>query len=250
MKNSTIQNQNLSAFASRNIFVMASIAIVSLCSGAQAASLVTDRSALGGNDLLNWSTVAAPFTFLPSTFSTTSAGGLGITVNVPAPTPPVSQPFIFQNGPAIPTNFGDGDFVIFTGLNFSTQAGNPGPLTLTFAQPVFAAGAQLLPDAGGPFTGFISAYDLNNTLLGAFQLDGVTTTTRDNSAIFLGVSSDTANISRLVFSTSIPNAAIGINQLSIVAVPEPPILPGLLLLTSMFLGAYWVRSSAQGSPRT
>ncbi|MBC7883655.1 MAG: hypothetical protein H7Y37_20385 [Anaerolineae bacterium] len=249
MKNPTIQNQNLSAFTRRNVFIMASIAMFSLCSGVQAASLVTERSALGANDLLNWSSVAPPFTFLSSTFTAPSVGGLGVTVSIPTPTPPVSQPFVFQNGSAIPTNFGDGDFILFTGLNFSTQAGNPGPLTLTFAQPVFAAGAQLLPDEGGAFIGFISAFDLNNTLLGSFQLDGVVTTARDNSAIFLGVSSDTANISRLVFSTSIPNVGIGINQLSIVAVPEPSMWPGLLLFTSMFLGAYWLRRTTQGSSR-
>jgi hypothetical protein len=247
MKSATIQDQHLAAISVRNAYIMASIAVVSLCSATQAATLVTDRVALGGNDLLNWSTVAAPSTFLPSTFSTAYAGGLGITVSIPAPTPPISQPFVFQNGPAIPTNFGDGDFVIFTGLNFRTQAGNPGPLTLTFAQPVFAAGAQLLPDEAGPFTGFISAYDLNNTLLASFQLNGVTTTARDNSAIFLGVSSDTANISRLVFSTSIPNAAIGITQLSILAVPEPPVWPGLLLLPLML---FCLRVSAQGSSQS
>jgi hypothetical protein len=239
MKSATIQNQHLAAKTIRNACVIASLSVISLSSATQAVTLVTDRAALGGNDLLNWSTVAAPFAPLPSAFSTASAGGLGITVNVPPPISPISTPFIFQNGPAISTNFGDGDFVIFTGLNFVDQTGNPGPLTLTFAQPVFAAGAQLLPDAGGSFIGFISAYDLNSTLLASFQLNGVTTTTRDNSAIFLGVSSDTANISRLVFSTSVPNVAIGINQLSILAVPEPPVWPGLLLLAFM-LFCLWV----------
>jgi hypothetical protein len=245
MKSATIQN--LAAIAIRNVYIMASIVVVSLCSATQAATLVTDRTALGGNDLLNWSTVASPFAPLPSTFSTVSVGGLGITVSIPAPTPPISQPFVFQNGPAIPTNFGDGDFILFTGLNFVDQTGNPGPLTLTFAQPVFAVGAQLLPDAGGSFTGFIAAFDLNNTLLASFQLAGVTTTTRDNSAIFLGVSSATANISRVVYSTSVANAAIGINQVSILAVPEPSTLPGLLLLAFMFC---CLRVSAQRSSQS
>lgn len=249
MKNVAIQSRSLAKLASRNAFLLAGLAVVSLGSGVQAASLVTDRTTLGANDLLNWSSVAPPFTFLSSTFTASSVGGLGVTVSIPTPTPPVSQPFVFQNGSTIPTNFGDGDFILFTGLNFSTQAGNPGPLTLTFAQPVFAAGAQLLPDEGGAFIGFISAFDLNNTLLGAFQLDGVVTTARDNSAIFLGVSSDTANISRLVFSTSIPNVGIGINQLSIVAVPEPSMWPGLLLFTSLLCGACWLRTTTQGSSR-
>jgi hypothetical protein len=243
MKNAAPQSKKLNSTSSTAL-LLASVAVLALSSGVQAASLVTDRAALGGNDLLNWSTVAPPFTFLSSTFSATSTGGLGITVSVPTPTPPISQPFVFQNGPAIPTNFGDGDFVIFTGLNFSDQTGNPGPLTLTFAQPVFAVGAQLLPDAGGSFTGFISAFDLNNTLLASFQLAGVTTTTRDNSAIFLGVSSATANISRIVYSTSVANAAIGINQVSILSVPEPSTLPGLLLLAFMF---FCLRVSAQRS---
>ncbi|MBC8122374.1 MAG: hypothetical protein H7Y22_11110 [Gemmatimonadaceae bacterium] len=199
---------------------------------------MTDRSALGGNDFLDWSNVAAPFTPLASTFSAPSAGGLGVAVSVPSPTAPISQPFVFQNGPAISANFGDGDFILFSGLNFATQAGNPGPITLNFAIPVFAAGAQLLPDFGGDFTGFIAAFDVDNALIGSFSALGTVSTDRDNSAPFFGIQSSTANIARLVFSTDAANVGIGINQLSILAVPvpEPPMAPGLLVFCGIVLG--------------
>ncbi|MEG4202349.1 PEP-CTERM sorting domain-containing protein [Microcoleus sp. Pol7_A1] len=46
--------------------------------------------------------------------------------------------------------------------------------------------------------------------------------TLDNSAQFLGVRSDAANISRLVYSSSEGDRALGINALSIAeTVPEP-----------------------------
>jgi hypothetical protein len=67
----------------------------------------------------------------------------------------------------------------------------------------------------------ISAFDDRNNLLGTFSRLGVSSGTRDNSVVFLGVQSDTAKIKKLVFQTTSPNRGFGINRVSITTVNEP-----------------------------
>jgi len=193
-------------------------------------TFVSDRAALGGSDRVDWSIlgpVQPPFKVLPNSFSVTSEGGLGISVNIPqTTTPEVTPPLLFQTlpSPGIPTNFASGDFILFTGLRPGPPpaVGNPGPLTITFDRPVAAAGTQIAVDDTFLFTASISAFDSNNNLLGSFSTPGTSSEALDNSAQFLGVRSDAANISRLVFSSSEGSRAVGINSLSIAeTVPEP-----------------------------
>lgn len=212
---------------------------------AGAIALVTQRSDLLANDELDWGNLGfgtpvdlgtgTTFNFLPNSFQTTSENGLGLGVDIPlAANPSITPPFVFQVSPNLPANFGNGDFVLFTGL-VPTQfpaPGNPGPITITFNTPVQGAGTQIAVDDTRTFTAFVSAFDDNNNLLGNFSIPGTGATVIDNSAAFLGVSSESANISKLVFSSSEPNRALGINSLSIssVAVPESvnPLTLGLL----------------------
>lgn len=193
-------------------------------------TFVSDRAALGGTDRLDWAIlgpVQPPFKVLPNSFSVTSEQGLGINVNIPpTATPGVTPPLLFQTlpSPGIPTNFASGDFILFTGLipGPPPAVGNPGPLTITFDRPVAAAGTQIAVDDTFLFTASISAFDSANNLLGSFSTQGTSSLALDNSAQFLGVRSDAANISRLVYSSSEGDRALGINSLSIAeAVPEP-----------------------------
>ncbi len=193
-------------------------------------TFVSDRAALGGTDRVDWSIlgpVSPPFKVLPNSFSVTSEQGLGVNVNIPlAATPGVTPPLLFQTlpSPGIPTNFASGDFILVTGLRPDPQpaVGNPGPLTITFDRPVAAAGTQIAVDDTFLFTALISAFDSDNNLLGSFSTQGTSSLALDNSAQFLGVRSDVANISRLVYSSSEGDRAVGINSLSIAeAVPEP-----------------------------
>lgn len=206
--------------------------LILLAAPVQAANLtfVSDRAALEGTDRVDWSIlgpVSPPFKVLPNSFSVTSEQGLGVNVNIPlAATPGVTPPLLFQTlpSPGIPTNFASGDFILVTGLRPDPQpaVGNPGPLTITFDRPVAAAGTQIAVDDTFLFTALISAFDSDNNLLGSFSTQGTSSLALDNSAQFLGVRSDVANISRLVYSSSEGDRALGINSLSIAeAVPEP-----------------------------
>jgi hypothetical protein len=230
-----------SAFATG--IVVTALLIVSPASS-QAASLITDRASLQGNDQLDWSTLGftPPFKFLPNNFSATSVQGLPLNVQIPpTPSPSITPPLVFQTLPpptGIPTNFAKGDFILLTGLTPGQfpSPGNPGPITISFNQPVFGAGAQVAVDDTTNFTASIAAFDRNNKLLGQFSLPGTSSLALDNSAQFLGIRSDTANIASLVFSSSVSDRALGINTLSIDGepVPEPSTTVATLMSIAWF----------------
>ncbi|BAY29586.1 hypothetical protein NIES2107_14290 [Nostoc carneum NIES-2107] len=245
-----------------NLAITAFLAVTPL--QVKAATLVNSRAALESNDQIDWSSLGKvynpfnpnpnPADFLPNSFSATSQGGLGMNVNIPN-FPGVTPPFVFKTSTipqGVPTNFADGDFVLFTGLRPGTfpAIGNPGPITINFDKPVFAAGTQITVDDTPEFTAFISAFDQADNLLGSFSIQGTSSLLLDNSASFLGIRSDTANISRLVFSSSVPNRALGINRVSIVAVPEPnPSLAFLLVGVSGTILRLRQRSKGISSPK-
>ncbi len=195
----------------------------------QAASLITDRATLQGNDQLAWSSLGftPPFQFLPNTFSATSQQGLPLNVQIPpTSSPSITPPLVFQTLPpptGIPTNFAKGDFILLTGLTPGKlpSPGNPGPITISFNKSVFAAGAQVAVDDTTNFTASIAAFDRNNKLLGQFSVPATSSIALDNSAQFLGIRSDKADIASLVFSNSVNDRALGINTLSIAAEPVP-----------------------------
>ncbi|MGI2903133.1 hypothetical protein [Tolypothrix sp. VBCCA 56010] len=202
----------------------------------KAITFITDRTALKSNDQVDWSSLGAanPFNFLPNSFSAKSERGLGLSVDIPKLNlPGLTPPFVFQTlpSPGIATNFAKGDFVLFGGLILGSfpAPGNPGPITINFDKPVKSVGTQIAVDDTLEFTASISAFDNANNLLGTFSAPGTSSLALDNSALFLGVLSDTPNISRLVFSTSVANRGLAINTLSIAAVPEPTFICGLLV---------------------
>lgn len=190
---------------------------------AKAITLVTNRDDLGANDKIDWSNLGfgTPIDLGRQTIANslansfdTSQKGLGLRVDI---TPTAgSTPFVFPTTPNLPTNFSDGDHILFTGFipgNFTE--GNPGPLTITFDQPIEGAGTQIAVDDTPQFLAFLSAFDDKNDLLGSFTLPGISASVLNNSAVFFGIRSDIANISKLVYSSSVNNEAIGINFLSI-----------------------------------
>jgi hypothetical protein len=133
------------------IIGVAAALVVACPSAADAIALVTDRGVLAGSDRLDWSSlgIGQPFKILPNSFAATSSGGLGIQVNIPpANNPRITPPFVFQSSPQIPTNFANGDFVLFTGFTPGVfpSIGNPGPIAILFDNPVAAAGAQIAVD--------------------------------------------------------------------------------------------------------
>lgn len=221
-----------------------------LVSPVQAVTLVTNRTALAANDQVVWSSLGKVFSplspnpaaFLPNSFTASSQRGLGLNVSIPPASPSITPPFVFETSSppnGIPTNFADGDYVLLSGLTPGPfpSPGNPGPLSLTFDTPVEGAGTQIAVDDTTNFTASVSAYDNAGNLLGAFQVPATSSVALDNSALFLGVSSDTADISKLVYSSSISDRALGINTISLATVPEPDSVLGILAFCALSTGA-------------
>ena len=266
-----ISRENLKSFLNNNrqcarrklSLIAVTTVFVVIPTSSQAASFIGDRADLQGNDQVDWSSVGvtSPFQVLPNNFSATSEQGLKLNVQIPqALSPQITPPVVFQTLPAlpgiadsfttgVPTNFAQGDYILFTGSTPGAfpPIGNSGPLTIAFEQPVLSAGAQIAVSGTPNFVGLIAAFDNNDTLLGSFSIPGTSSQALDNSAQFLGISSDTADISKLVFSTSAENRAFGINTLSIQAKPVPePDSSVTLALGAIWLGLVAIRSTGFG----
>lgn len=116
-------------------------------------------------------------------------------------------------------------------------------MSINFDKPVKGAGSQIAVDDTFNFTAFVSAFDEENNLLGTFSTPGTSSLALDNSAVFLGITSDKADISRLVFRTSENNRAFAINTLSIASVPETSCILGILGVLGLGLISKKVRSN-------
>src|SRR5262249_9427436 len=109
-------------------------------------------------------------------------------------------------------------------------------MTINFDTPVRAVGAQIQDGPiGDHFTAEIVAFD-HWLFLGAFTENGISGDLGDNSSIFLGVRSDSADITSvgyLAFSTDagadLRLQSISINEMSIDAPATAPSVPGPML---------------------
>lgn len=216
---------------SPTIALRAGFASLALLAGSQAsAAIVTSRAALDGDDFIDWGQVAATAAHgLPSTLSVSSNLGLSAQVSNP-PTPGMWR--VSQGGCGGIFNF-QANFAACDAVLLSQNTSDPANLiSIVFDAPVAGGGAQFSQAASfGDFTAFLSAYDAGGTLLETSSLAGTTNGAGDNSAVFLGISRQQADIARLDFSASGFNRYFGINRVEldrtapdIRTVPEPSTL--------------------------
>jgi hypothetical protein len=221
---------------SKKIVLAATVSVLfgfGFVSEAHAITFVTDRSALGADDSVDWSSLGADYTSVPAPFSVTSANGLDVTVNIPD-----NLVERRTQGSGWAGNFATGDALLWT-------KGGPGPLSLAFYSPVSGVGTQIQSNASGSFTAIIEAFNSSNISLGSFSLNGNGSSNGDNSAIFIGLLNTSNNIAKVTFNisgSSLPDFAI--NQLSLktsTPIPTPALLPGLI---GMGAAAYRKRKGA------
>jgi hypothetical protein len=196
-------NHRLFRFALLSIVM----AMAPLSAGA-ALTQITDRAALGRNDVIDWADLGPAGTTVSNPFTISSVGGMVTDVSKPAPQGAFQV--YYQTTGGWLGNFAAGDAVLWS-------QGDAGPIALEFAAPVEGAGAQLQMDSFGAFTGVVTAYDSGGNPLGEFSLDGeVIGDTGDGSAIFLGVRSDSADIARVEFWLE-DGSSFGINDVDLVS---------------------------------
>lgn len=200
--------------------------------GSASAAIVTSRAALGGDDFIDWRQLPAnaisEANSITSPRTVGSALGLSTTVSN---SPSSGMWRVTQSGGSGPicnlghqfgANFAACDAVLLSANNFDVN----NRISLSFATAIAGGGAQFADAATlGPFTAFLSAYDILGNLLESVTLGGTTTGAGDNSAIFLGISRQQADIARLEFSASGFNRYFGINRVELDRTAPEPLPP-------------------------
>jgi hypothetical protein len=187
-------------------------------------SLVTSRTALAGTDSVNWGTLptvapANPFTIL-------STGGRSISVSKT-----IADTFrVVVECPSLTGCGWDGNFAPGDSLLLTNDLGSKlvNPITLNFGTTAVAAGgAQIQSGVEDPFTANVEAFDAAGNSLAHFQEHGISTGAEDNSAIFIGISSSSANISQIALSTQAGDqrAAFAINKFDFRTTPLAAVTP-------------------------
>jgi len=211
----------MASFHKRLVIVSLGVFLFLIAGSAQAGvNLVTDRTALGGTDYIDWGVLGPTFTVISNPFSINSQGGVPVTVSMLS-----TNDFQRRDCPTgFNANFGNGDKLLWT----NTYANFENPTTLmTFGgNGIMAGGAQILADTIGGFVAKIEAYDEADNSLGSFTRAGVTIPANaNNSAIFMGVETDDEPIFKVAFTilqagTNISSFAI--NQFDFIPPPPPP----------------------------
>jgi hypothetical protein len=168
----------------------AALLLINAAPSHAALTLKTNRGDLGGTDFIDWSIVGAANSVHANPFMVLTNGGQLVQVSK-------SSPGSFerrdQSTGGWAGNFNSGDALIWT-------RDETGPLVLDFINPIAGAGAQIQRDQYGLFTGTIEAFDSLGISLGSFSIGGLSSSAEDNSAIFIGVLNDVANIKKLTFN--------------------------------------------------
>ena len=196
----------------------ATLATLATAHASQALTLVTDRTALGANETLDWSVLGPQSTSVASPFPVPASGGTQVTGSLPSGS--------FQRidqGNNWSGNFASGEPLLWNSGNGSMQ--------FSFSNALRGGGAQIQSNSYGSFTAVIEAFNSGGTSLGSFIRAGDSTGAADGSAIFIGVLSDQADIAKITFSLS-GASDFAINKLSLnitaTAIPTPALLPGLI----------------------
>ncbi|HEY3284980.1 MAG TPA: PEP-CTERM sorting domain-containing protein [Armatimonadota bacterium] len=206
-------------------------------------SLVTDRPLLGATDQVDWAQLGAGFEVLVPPYATAYFdGGLAVSIETGYPfmqrldTSPYNLPGVYP----------DGEALICVGPSdpYLPGLGMTGPMEITLAAPVSGVGTQIQSADFALAYAAIYAYDSTGGLLGSFVIPAQSGPVGPPEAAYLGVTSATANISKVVFETRPGPApdgwstsfAIGHLDLACSTVPEPASLAlGLLGLGPLAL---------------
>jgi hypothetical protein len=221
----------------RGLWAVALVACLGLAAEARAATITafTDRTSLGGNDLIDWGSKGPNLTLLSNPFAVTSTGGLG--ANVSKTLAGNFQVRIQSTSWA--GNFSPGENLLWT----NTSSTTPQSIVIEFATAVMGAGANIQSDAYGTYLGLLEAFDSGGNSLGSQLLSGTASSNANGTALFMGLKSTEANIKSIAFRVTSAPSVVGsfaINQVSLVTanpVPEPATIASAAMAGLMLLAA-------------
>lgn len=145
--------------------------------------LVTSEGGIAADGKTNWLALGGNSTLIPEPFDHAISGISGLNVNVSKAIGTQFQRLTQSTGWI-------GNFAVGEELLYSN---GQGPIRLVFDAPIEGAGAQIQSNSSGVFSATIEAFDTGGTSLGMLSVDGHSDAAADDSAVFIGVLSDTGN---------------------------------------------------------
>ena len=199
---------------SKAVLAAAAACVLAAWSGSAFAGVVSvsTPSGLTNNGQVDWGVLGAyspggaTYVANPSSISSVTASGVGISVSQTATTSDARFVRIDESDQANGIAGWGGNFAPREKLLWTNY--NAGVMTIVFSSLVRGVGAKIQQDGLGAFDGTIQAFDVNGNSLGVFTRTDGNPTTHDNhladdTAIFLGLLSDTANIKSVTFRTNL-----------------------------------------------
>jgi hypothetical protein len=176
---------------------------------AAANATVTAWNGSGASDSISWGQLGPDGTYVSPGTTVTSTGGINATVTNDTG----GQMQRLDQGSGWAGSFANGTQLLYNNLT--------GALTIDFLTPVFSAGALIQANYYGDFTATVTTNDGSS-----FSVNGNSNGCGCNSNPFLGVFSDSADITSISFTTSnsldTNDFAIGPLELNgVPGVPEP-----------------------------
>jgi hypothetical protein len=194
---------------------------------------INNLGSLGANDSLDWGQLGPDLTVVPSPSSATSANGLLV-----AFANGIQDFYAIQQGNTWGGNFNNGDNLLFNAAG--------GPVTLIFSSSISGIGLRFQSIDFGIFTAYITAFGAGNVNFGSVSLNGTSNNAADGSALFLGVTSSSADITSVQLNVQVNGSdnPFALGSLSIAEplvtgpVPEPStiFLAGAGLLAALRFG--------------
>lgn len=145
---------------------------------------VASRTALAGNDNLDWGDLGPPSGSLPQPVNIRSEGGLSVVLTNSSNPPSTSQASFHR---AKQNFFGGwrGNFALGDELLYTNSAQI---ITIDFPTPIVAAGMQVQPGSLiVAFTIRVEALDAGGAVLAFFDVTGISSNAEDNSAPFVAI---------------------------------------------------------------
>jgi hypothetical protein len=172
-------------------------------------TLITSRAALAATDSVDWGVLGPQLTQVANPFTILSTAGQSVRVSKP-----LTGDFSvreqcaseFSGNCSWSGNFATADKLLWT----NTTSTKSNPITLDFGGvAVTAGGAQIQAYRGDTYTAKVEALDGRGKTLATFTAVGtVTSSVGDNSALFIGIRSDSATIHKIALSITRTEAGL------------------------------------------